>query len=505
MGGLHVYLRDRAERTPDAEAVVSGDKRFTYQAFFERVNQLSMYLQSIGVQKGDRVGILCKNNHPFPTILFAVLQAGAVAMPINWRLTAYEMEGIIQTGAPKVLFYDEEFAHSLSHVKGMIEFAIAVEAGGELTDAFASIFENSPPPEPPAVPVSDEDLALILFTSGTTGISKGCMISHGCYDAYLRCIDPDLRSGFRFLAVHPLFHMSSTSMILFNVYLGNTMVFLDDNAPVSILKTIEKEKINAMFAFPSVYTYLLEEIRQNTWDLSSLVHVASGGTRVPASLIRSYAELGIPMGQGYGSTEASFVSHWNLQMGLDTAESVGKLFPGVQLKIVHPDTGEELPPGQTGELMVKSPYIFKGYLNNPEATQKVLIDGWVRMGDAGRLDENGFLYISGRYKEMILYGGDNVYPAEIEEVIHQIEGVMEVAVIGVPHETMGEAPRAYVIKSGNSPLTESDIVRACKEKLAEYKIPEVVFVADLPKNGLGKVMKHVLREQALSEMPVRST
>lgn len=129
-------------------------------------------------------------------------------------------------------------------------------------------------------------------------------------------------------------------------------------------------------------------------------------------------------------------------MGLDTAESVGKLFPGVQLKIVHPDTGEELPPGQTGELMVKSPYIFKGYLNNPEATQKVLIDGWVRMGDAGRLDENGFLYISGRYKEMILYGGDNVYPAEIEEVIHQIEGVMEVAVIGVPHETMGEAPRA---------------------------------------------------------------
>lgn len=155
--------------------------------------------------------------------------------------------------------------------------------------------------------------------------------------------------------------------------------------------------------------------------------------------------------------------------------------------------------------MVKSPYIFKGYLNNPEATQKVLIDGWVRMGDAGRLDENGFLYISGRYKEMILYGGDNVYPAEIEEVIHQIEGVMEVAVIGVPHETMGEAPRAYVIKSGNSPLTESDIVRACKEKLAEYKIPEVVFVADLPKNGLGKVMKHVLREQALSEMPVRST
>lgn len=163
----------------------------------------------------------------------------------------------------------------------------------------------------------------------------------------------------------------------------------------------------------------------------------------------------------------------------------------MQVKILDPETGEEVPAGQVGEVAIKSPYLFKGYLHNPEATAKVLIDGWYHMGDAGKLDEEGFLYISGRYKEMILVGGDNVYPIEVEDLIDHIPDVMEVAVVGVAHETLGEVPRAYVVKKQGSPLTEEEIVEACRQRLAAYKIPEVVFVSSLPVNGLGKVIKRL--------------
>jgi acyl-CoA synthetase (AMP-forming)/AMP-acid ligase II len=319
------------------------------------------------------------------------------------------------------------------------------------------------------------------------------MISHGCYDTYLRGSRAHADHPARFLAVHPLFHMSSTSLIFYNIFCGNTMVMLADGDPVSILKTIESEKIEAMFAFPSVYAYLLEEMNTKQWDVSSLKFVSTGGTKASSALIRRYLELGIPMTQGYGSTEAAFVSGWHPMMGMESVDSVGRPFKNVQVKIVHPDTGEDVPAGNVGEVKVKSPYLFKGYLNNPEATATVLIDGWYHMGDAGMLDPDGFLYISGRYKEMILVGGDNVYPVEVEDIIDHIHDVLEVAVVGIAHETLGEVPRAFVVKKERSLLTEADIVNACREKLAEYKIPEVVFVSSLPVNGLGKVMKHLLK------------
>ncbi len=493
MGTLHHYLRDRAQQSPDVEALLAANARFTYQEWEDRTNQLAAFLLEEGVQKGDFVAILCKNDHPYPTILLAALKIGAVAIPLNWRLTAFELEGILQIARPKLLFYDEEFAEALTRAGELVGKLVAAGRGLEMADEYASIFSRYPSTAPAEADITEEDIAVILFTSGTTGTPKGCMISHGCYDTYLRGSRPHTEHPTRFLAVHPLFHMSSTSLIFYNIHGGNTMILLADGEPVSILQTIESEKIETMFAFPSVYAYLLEELSKKRWDVSSLKYVSTGGTKASAALIRRYLDLGIPMTQGYGSTEAAFVSGWHPIMGMESVDSVGQPFKKVQVKIVSPDTGEEVPTGQVGEVIVKSPYLFKGYLNNPEATAKVLIDGWYQMGDAGWLDENGFLYISGRYKEMILVGGDNVYPIEVEDVIDHIDDVLEVAVVGIAHETLGEIPRAFVVKKEGSPLTEADIVRICREKLAEYKVPEVVFVSSLPVNGLGKVMKHLLK------------
>lgn len=495
MGTLHRYVTHHAQQSPDVQALVSANHAFTYKEFDERTNQLAAFLLEAGVQKGDFVGILCKNDHPFPTILMAALKIGAVAIPLNWRLTAFELDGILQIAKPKVLFYDLDFADAIAIARenGGAGMWVSAGTGLEMTEEFARIFQQHRADALPDADVTEDDLAVILFTSGTTGTPKGCMISHGCYDRYLQEGRVRMEHPKRFLAVHPLFHMSSTSLIFYNLFSGNTIVLLADGDPVSILRTIETQKIEAMFAFPSVYAYLLEELKRNPWDISSLQFISTGGTKASAALIKRYLELGIPMTQGYGSTEAAFVSGWHPVMGLASIDSVGRPFKNVQVKIAHPSTGEELPAGEVGEVLIKSPYLFKGYLHNPEATAKVLIDGWYHMGDAGRLDPEGFLYISGRYKEMILVGGDNVYPIEVEDVIDHIPDVMEVAVVGVAHEKLGEVPRAYVVKKEGSPLTEADIVSVCRERLAEYKIPEVVFVPSLPVNGLGKVMKHLLK------------
>jgi long-chain acyl-CoA synthetase len=364
------------------------------------------------------------------------------------------------------------------------------------------LFTNYPVYQP-NVPICGEDTAMILFTSGTTGNPKGCVITHGSLYTYVTEVGDrnEHLPNVRFLASHPLYHMSSIIHILKSIHDGMTMVFLSDPTPTDIWETIEKERITMMLAFPSVYTYMLEELKERMEqgsDISSFKVALTGGTKVPVSLIQRYKEYGIYMVQGYGSTESWTVSAWKPQMGFKKAESVGQPLKNVAVKVIDPDTGEALPAGQIGEIIVQSPYVFQGYWNNPEATQKVYKNGWFHMGDAGMFDKDGFLYIMGRYKDVIVYGGDNIYPDQVEEVIQQMDGVLEVAVIGVPDEIFGEVPRAYVVKERDCSLTEEDIVKYCKERIASYKVPEVVFADHLPKNTLGKVLKRQLKRDAIA-------
>ncbi|MBO1581495.1 class I adenylate-forming enzyme family protein [Bacillus sp. XF8] len=500
MSTMQQLLQKRAKQSANREALVGGGKRYSFKEYNERVNQLAHFLLELGIQKGDRIGILCKNNHPFPTIMMASLKIGAILIPFNHQLTSYELETIIQEAKLKMLFYDTEFKAVLSKIDAVKEILMTIETGHQMdvASSFERLLQKHSKNEP-AVAVHEEDDAIFLFTSGTTGNAKACVIGHKNLHNYFTEIagQQKIPAGQRFLSVHPLFHMSGVLSILNCIYHGITMIFLSDSDPALIWDTIEKENITTMLAFPAVYSYMLDELNKKERNISSFKVAQSGGTKVSESLIQRYAEKGIFMVQGYGSTEGWVVSSWRLDMGKEKMSSVGKPIKNVEIKIIDPDTGDELPEKEVGEILVRSPYMFKGYWNNEKATKKVLKDSWFYMGDAGMIDEDGFLYIMGRYKDVIVHGGDNVYPDQVEEVIHEIHGVLEVAVVGITDEFWGEIPRAYIVKDIKTTLTEEEVIQYCKQKLASYKIPQVMFVESLPKNALGKVLKRELKSGVL--------
>ncbi|HDR3895326.1 MULTISPECIES: class I adenylate-forming enzyme family protein [Bacillus] len=498
MRTMQKLLQKRAMQSPNLEALVGGEKRYSFQQYNERVNQLAHYLLHNGVQRGDRIGILCKNNHPFPSVMMASLKIGAVCIPLNHQLTAYELETIVKEAKLKVLVIDEEFSEVLLKIDAVKEIPYVIQTTKEGFGSFELELQKQPTSEP-NVEVHEEDDAIYLFTSGTTGQAKACVIGHKNLHHYFAEIagQREIPAGERFLSVHPLFHMSGVLSILNCIYHGVTMIFLADSNPAIIWDKIEEEKITTMLAFPAVYSYMLDELNKKERNISTFKVAQSGGTKVPETLIQKYMEKGIYMVQGYGSTEGWVVTSWHPMMGKEKMSSVGKTLKHVEVKIVHPETGDELTTNEVGEIHVRSPYMFKGYWNNEKATKKVVKDNWFNMGDAGMIDDDGFLHIMGRYKDVIIRGGDNVYPDQVEDVIHEIHGVLEVAVVGVPDDFWGEVPRAYIVKDGETTLTEESITQYCKEKLASYKIPEVVFIEELPKNALGKVLKRELRDVVL--------
>ncbi|WP_019419888.1 class I adenylate-forming enzyme family protein [Paenibacillus sp. OSY-SE] len=498
MYALHDILKIRAEQTPDTEALVGGHIRYSFRTYLERVNQLSHYLLELGLEKGDRVAILCKNNHPYPTIMMAALQIGAIVVPLNHQYTSHELKGITKNCQPKVLFYDKEFEAVLPD-KQLLPFFILVGEGMETSTAFDEIFMGRYPVTEPPVSVSESDTAFFMFTSGTTGNPKACELIHRVFSESFKEVFsyPTSNSNERFLAVHHLYHLSSVFNMIYSIISGTTIVFLTESDPAKIWDMIEKEKITRMFAFPYMYTYMLQEFKNSRRKTASLKIASVGGTKVPSMLIMQYHELGITMSAGYGCTEGLGISYYSPEMGIEKAESVGMPMPNVECKIVHPEKGEELPVGEIGEIVVKSPYVFKGYWNNLEATNKVLREGWLHTGDSGKLDEDGFLYVLGRYKDVIISGGRNIYPDQLEDVIMQIPHVLETAVVAVPDEILGEIPRAYIVKEAGSMLSEDEAHQYCKQRFASYKVPQIRFTDALPKNSLGKVMKQILREQAL--------
>ncbi|QWH29534.1 long-chain fatty acid--CoA ligase [Bacillus mycoides] len=495
MRTMRQLLPKRAIQSPNLEALVGGEKRYSFQQYNERVNQLAHYLLHTGVKRGDRIGILCENNHPFPSVMMASLKIGAAFIPLNHQLTAYELESIVKEARLKVLVIDDEFSKVVLKINAVKEIPYVIETTKEGFGSFELKLKEQPITEP-NVEVHEDDDAIYLFTSGTTGQAKACVIGHKNLHHYFTEIagQREIPAGERFLSVHPLFHMSGVLSILNCIYHGVTMVFLADSNPALIWDKIEEEKITTMLAFPAVYSYMLDELDKKERNISAFKVAQSGGTKVPETLIQKYMEKGIYMVQGYGSTEGWVVTSWHPNMGKEKMSSVGKTLKHVELKIVHPETGDELTTNEVGEIHVKSPYMFKGYWNNEEATKKVVKDNWFNMGDAGMIDDDGFLHIMGRYKDVIVRGGDNVYPDQVEDVIHEINGVLEVAVVGIPNDFWGEVPTAYIVKDIQTSLTEEEIIQHCKEKLASYKIPEVVFMDELPKNALGKVLKRELRD-----------
>lgn len=505
---IGMVLKNRARMNPDLEAIITAEVRWTYKEFNERVNQLAHYLLEHGIRKGDRVALLCLTDHPFATIFMAAAKIGAIAVPLNFRLQPAELEGIVQDSEPSILFYDGEFSDQIKGLESAesLQHLVQVSFNNDLHPDYASVFQDYPASEP-NVEIQPEEPFCLTYTSGTTGKPKGVISTHqNWFTSGVNTFVPmGFRSGDRLLIPTPLFHISGIVALTSPSIMGYTLVLMPRFHPVHIWDLAEQERVTHIFSVPVMLKFMFSALIDSEREVETLREILTGGSLVPTELIHQYETLGFPLTVIYGASEFSgLATFWTQGMGEDKKGSVGKLLIG-EMKIIDSETGEELPEGEVGEIVLRGPQTFQGYWNNPEETRKVLQEGWYHTGDAGKIDRDGFLYVVDRYKDVVHVSGEKVFPAQVEAVIQEIDEVSEVAVVAVKDKMWGELSRAYVVKKEGAVIAEKEILRYTHSKLARYKLSEVTFVDELPKNSVGKVLKYRLREQAEADKGITAS
>ncbi|MGI5224412.1 acyl-CoA synthetase [Actinoallomurus sp. CA-142502] len=479
--GLGSWPVRRARKTPDDIALVHEDRSVTYARLRDRVVRLAHALRRAGVGPGDRVAYLGFNHPSFLETLFATGMLGGVFVPLNARLAGPEIAYQLTDSGTSVLVHAQP-------VDDLPVTTIAREELDRLPEA----------DEPIDSPVALDDPCMIMYTSGTTGRPKGAVLTHGniTWNAVNVLIDHDLIAREVALVSAPLFHTAGLNMLTLPVLLkGGTCVLTAGFDPDATFDLIERHRVTFMFGVPAMFQAVARSPRWTEADLSSLRLLTCGGAPVPPSLIATYQERGLTFLQGYGMTEAAPGT-----LFLDAAHAVAKAgSAGVphfftDVKVVAPGGLDEVPPGETGEVVVDGPHVMSGYWELPEETARAFTDGWFRTGDAARLDADGYAYIVDRIKDVIISGGENVYPAEVENALLADPDVVECAVIGVPDERWGETGRAIVVPREGSNLTAERLLGSLAERLARYKLPtSVVFTDEIPRNGTGKILKARLR------------
>ncbi|SOZ98923.1 O-succinylbenzoate-CoA ligase [Cupriavidus taiwanensis] len=496
---LSQLLAQRAALSPSREAIVCPRGRWTYAQFHDRCTRLARSFAELGVSEGDRVAICAKNGEALANAVFAAARAGATAVVLNWRLSAAELTYILADAEPAILLYEDEFAPVVEQLVEAQPLRGIVRVGerGPGVD-YDSIVDGSAPPAADFPEVRADMPAVIMYTSGTTGRPKGAMLSHEAliWAAHGNAHTLDWRQDSRFLLVAPMFHIGGLSPLVTNVLKGCTTVLRPDFDPAQVWQTIAAERISSMMSVPLMLQAMLAVAKATAIDASSLSWVSCGASAVPKALIEAYLDLGISVNQVYGTTEfCGAVSFWTAEMGLATAHSQGKPLLHGEVRIVNPATGTVLPPEEDGEIWCRGPMAFSGYWQNPDATRAALHQGWYRTGDIGRLDRDGFLFVVDRLEDMIISGGENIYPAELEAAIRTVPAVADVAVVGRADAKWGEIPVAFVVCKPGMSVVDAEILAACRQRLAGYKcVKAVEFIDSLPRNAIGKILKQALRE-----------
>ncbi len=501
------WLKRHAERTPDKLALVDAHtgRTFTYVEFNERANRFASFLKdTLGLKQGDRVSILAQNSSDYYEVLFACGKMGAVLNTLNWRLAVPELQFILNDCSPRVLIYEPMLAEAVEALRPLIGCEFYIGMGhtarvpeSEWTYEQALVAGTPEGVEMPALKYTDP--WAILYTSGTTGRPKGAQVTYGnfFYNAVGMGAAIDLTSHDVNINVLPTFHAGGLGLYAGPTFhAGGTLVVMRAFDPGEFLRLIGQWKVTVLLLVPSIYLVLAQYPEFDQYDLSSVRHWGSGGSSLPPSLVHQFAEKGIIIQQGFGMTETGpTVFIITREDAVRKAGSVGKPVLHTDVCIMDRDRNL-LGPNQVGELCIRGGNVITGYWNRPEATAEAMVDGWLHSGDAAMVDDEGFYYIVDRWKDMFISGGENVYPAEVENVIYHHPAVAEVAVIGVPHPKWQEVGRAIVVVKPGHTLTEQEVIEFCQGKLAKYKIPKsVVFADSLPRTAAGKVLKRELREQ----------
>lgn len=480
----------------DKTALIYKGSRITYGELDRMVLAYACYLKKAGVKFGDKVVLSCLNSPEFIYSYFGTVRNGGIIVPINLLLTMEEIVYIVKDSEAKFMIMHPVILQKSKLSKEAIEKALGItlivldeEFGRELSQLSTDGFED----------FTDEDaISTFLYTSGTTGKQKAAMLTHKnlainsdqCYKA-LQARPDDI-----YMCVLPMFHVFAfTACILMPLYSGATISILEAFQPKEVIETLLKDEITIFMGVPSMYVVLLEAGKKNI-AFPKLRMAVSGGAALPVEIYRQGREImKLPIVEGYGLTEASPAVSFNPPDGIQKAGSIGLPLPGVECKIVD-DDDNELPVGEVGELAVRGDNVMLGYYNQPGESVRTLRGGWLHTGDLAKKDEEGYIYIVDRKKDMVIVAGLNVYPREVEEVIYQFPKVKEAAVIGLADKLRGEYVKAFVVLKEGEECHSKELLRFMKEKLAAYKLPRhIEFVDSLPKNSTGKIMKRILKEQ----------
>ncbi len=508
------WIAFHADRTPDKLAMIdqATGRHFTYAQFNDRSARLAAYLRDQwSVQSGDRLAILAKNSTDYFEFQFACIKLGAMMLPLNWRLADPELLFILNDSEAKGIVFDSEFAPRIPQLmsQSTLKFSLHIHDGLAPTDA-TPLYEQAISSTTDHVvmhPQTTHDTPLmIMYTAGTTGHPKGVIITHGMFlwnavnitvptglscNSVHYCVLPTFHIGGLNLYANPTFHLGGTTIVARQYDLGLTLKTLSD----------PQLGVTHFFGVPAIYLFLAQHPDFASTDLSRIQSWGCGGAPMPVALLQQYAARGIVVQLGFGMTETSpTVFLIDKIRSLKKPDSVGKPLPHTRVRVVD-DNLRDVPPGQVGEVVISGPNVTPGYWKRPDANESSFSldeygNRWLHSGDAGKVDEEGCIYIVDRYKDMYISGGENVYPAEIEQVIFSIPEVADVAVIGIPDDRWGESGMAFVVLKPNCAVQPEHIIDCCRTNLAKFKVPKTIrFIDVLPRNAAGKVLKRELRDQ----------
>ncbi len=485
----------------DREALVDciGNRRYTYGELAEDVYRLANFLQSeLGIRKGDRIAVLSFNRAEYINLFFAASRIGAILVPLNTRLAPGEFIYYLEDSTPKAIFFDEDHQSIVEKMKSKVrmDYPVCFDGSDAVGPSLAPLWERLPSVPPPEVRLSPEDAQLFIYTSGTTGVPKGVILTHGMitWNSINTILGWGIRPEDRTVLHSSLFYTAGWNVFtlpLFHCRAVNVLVRSFDAD--LMLNLIEREKLTLFFGVPTMYQMLLDSPKFEGTDFSSIRFLVSGGAPLPKKIIETLQERkGIRLWEGYGLTEVGP----NNFLANGKPGTVGNPMPHVDMKVID-SLGKEVPPGQDGELLLKGDHVCAGYWNKPEATAEAIREGWFHTGDLVRVDQDGHVSIVGRKKDMIISGGINIYPAEVEKAIEKHPHVAAAAVIGVPDEKWGEVGKAVIELKPGTGLNLEDLQNYLSERLGKYKIPKyAVVVRELPRTAAsGKIQKFILKER----------